>query len=344
MTDSSDEYEEDVAPTNLTRNKADGQSPGEILREARLANEYSVEDLCAQTKLSAKTVHALEDNDFAALSQPVFARGYYRQCAKVLDIDSERLMAAYSAWGGAPVAAHAASPAAVDVVPQDVTPGGWRSVGLIGGVVLLLVAVGAVYLLLPDAGLSDNDTPGTDNDTMVLSDNDAPGASQAPADDNALDRSTTTPDIAGDAAGETAGAAGVAGSSENSASGQSTAGGRRTGGRNVNDTLGLNRDDAEAEAAPADEPTEPAVDPAHLTLEFTGRSWVDVRDADGSRLLTGIFESGETREFDGTPPYKITLGYAPGVNVTIGGQPVDVAAQTTGNATARLTVAAAGDN
>ncbi|GAB3670107.1 helix-turn-helix domain-containing protein [Salinisphaera aquimarina] len=328
MNDSSDDYEE-LQSTNLTQNKADGQTPGEILREARLANDYSVEDLCAQTKLSAKTVHALEDNDFDALSQPVFARGYYRQCAKVLGIDSDRLMAAYGASGGASSPRAMGAPTFVNVVPQDVTPGRWRSLGLIVAVLVLLVAIGAIFLLMPSAQLPDENS-GSGNNTVVLSSDSSAGSGSADTGTDAAS-STSTPDVAGNDA-------------DSDDSGQASVSGQRQGGRNVNETLGLNPNantpDNAAQAAPA----EPQVDPNHLTVNFTDRSWVDIRDANGARLLTGIYEAGEKRDFDGTPPYKITLGFAPGVKLSIGGEPVDVAAQTTGNSTARLTVAARSDN
>lgn len=341
MTDFSDEHDYDnVQAAQLTRNKAEGQSPGEMLREARLAHDYSVEDLCAQTKLSPRAVHALEDNDFKALSQPVFTRGYYRQCAKVLDIDSDRLMAAYAAWGGES-APKPASPTAVDVVPEDVTPGGWRSFGLIGGLLVLLVIIGAAVMLMPRADLPDENSQ-TDSQPVTQS--------------NTSDTSDTSFDSAEPPAGSFSSGDAPAGPAEGGATmpapdGEDTAGdtatasreSTRTGGRNVNDTLGLS---PERDTAASDTPSEPAapqVDPAHLVLTFTGRSWVDVRDAGGARLLTGIYEAGDTHEVDGEAPYKITLGYAPGVEMTIGGQPVDIAAQMSSNATARMTVDARED-
>jgi len=337
MTDSSDEHENEyeydyVQASQLTRNKADGQSPGEMLREARLAHDYSVVDLCAQTKLSPRAINALEDNDFKALSQPVFTRGYYRQCAKVLDIDTDRLMAAYAAWGGES-APQAASPTGVDVVPEDVTPGSWRSMGLIGGLILLLVIIGAVVMLMPGADLPD------ENSAM-----DAPAVAQSDTGGESID--STAPPAGAPAGGGTSSADRATGTADSDADASeqtnpASSSTRRTGGRNVNDTLGRNaaQDD---DAAPS-EPATPEVDPAHLVLTFTGRSWVDVRDASGARLLTGIYETGETHALDGKPPYKITLGYAPGVEMTIGGQAVDIDASTTGNATARLTVDARDD-
>lgn len=336
MNEFDDHYDEDAPSASLTQNKADGLSPGEILREARLSHDYTVADLCAQTKFSPKTVNALEDNDFAALSQPVFARGYYRQCAKVLDINQDRLMAAYSAWAG-DAAARPASPSAVDVVPQDVTPQRWRALGLVAALLALLVVIGAVFVFLPDASLPD-DNDGSDN-TIILDDQSSDaGAEGATANDADVETS-------GDDGVATGGNASAPEAVSEAAGEQTTTGtDQPAGGRNVNDTLGLSDDDTDSDdtnGSAADEASnEPQIAPNHLVMEFEERSWVDVRDADGNRLLTGIYEAGDTQELEAPAPYRITLGFAPGVSMTIGGEPVDVAGATSGNSTARLTVEA----
>jgi cytoskeleton protein RodZ len=53
--------------------------------------------MAAHTKLARSTLEALERDDYRALLEPVYVRGYYRKCAKVLEIDEERLIAAYNA-------------------------------------------------------------------------------------------------------------------------------------------------------------------------------------------------------------------------------------------------------
>lgn len=62
-----------------------------------------------------------------------------------------------------------------------------------------------------------------------------------------------------------------------------------------------------------------------------------MHDATGKQLLVGIYES-TTRTLKGEPPYKVVIGYAPGVEVHFGGHSVsfDVA----DNNTARFTVGA----
>lgn len=72
-------------------------SPGAMIREARERAHFSLEDMAAHTKLARSTLDALERDDYNALLEPVYVRGYYRKCAKVLEMDEERLIAAYGA-------------------------------------------------------------------------------------------------------------------------------------------------------------------------------------------------------------------------------------------------------
>ncbi len=141
------------------------------------------------------------------------------------------------------------------------------------------------------------------------------GNDSAATNDSGAGAPAGTPDVVGDNGGQ-----------------PST--GKQPGGRNVNKSLGINppnqTGDQAAGGADASQSSQPSVPPNRLVLTFNKRSWVRVTDANGNRMASGIFESGKTKEFNGKPPYKITLGFAPGVKVTIGGQPVDVAGQTSG--------------
>ncbi len=337
MSDPQDIHDDELPAHALKTNKAPGQSPGEMLRAARTAYNYSVPDLCAQTMLSHRTVAALEDNEFASLSQPVFARGYYRKCAKVLDMDVDALMAAYGEWADEP-AARAAPPASVNVVPQDVTPPRWRAFGVVSLVIVLLIALFAIYLVLPNAS-----SPG-DTDADAGSISVEPGATLSDETPEVADPTGARPD---DAQAELTSPFTTSGPEQPVESSDSP-------DVEANTTLqmsGMAADDAAPAEAPAadTEPTvtegdeagsDPAIAPNVLTLEFDERSWVDVRDATDERLLTGIYEAGTSRTFDGQPPYSLVLGYAPGVAVRIGGEAVDIASEITDNSTARLTVAA----
>ncbi len=77
--------------------------------------------------------------------------------------------------------------------------------------------------------------------------------------------------------------------------------------------------------------------PDSLVLRFERESWVEVRDANGRRLLYGTEPAQSTREVSGRKPYSVTLGNAPFVRLEHDGRTIDLGAVTR-NGVARLTV------
>ena len=64
---------------------------------------------------------------------------------------------------------------------------------------------------------------------------------------------------------------------------------------------------------------------AQLNVRFSALSWVEISDADGRRLLHGLYAPGSTREVSGTAPLRVVLGNAPAVDLQLNGQPVTIA-------------------
>ena len=57
-----------------------------------------------------------------------------------------------------------------------------------------------------------------------------------------------------------------------------------------------------------------------LVLEFDDSSWVEI-SADGSKVFGGLVSAGESRRFAARHEFRVTLGNAGGVRVSIDGQP-----------------------
>jgi cytoskeleton protein RodZ len=66
-----------------------------------------------------------------------------------------------------------------------------------------------------------------------------------------------------------------------------------------------------------------------LVLSFRAESWVEVRDRDG-RVLYGLMTPGRREVLSGTPPFRLLLGNAAGVDVEYDGRRVDTAPHTQG--------------
>lgn len=74
--------------------------PGAMIRRAREGRQMSLAELAARTRLAESVLRAVESDQFGAMGQPVYARGYYRKCAQVLALNGELLVDAYEKLSG----------------------------------------------------------------------------------------------------------------------------------------------------------------------------------------------------------------------------------------------------
>jgi cytoskeleton protein RodZ len=159
-------------------------SVGQVLLEARKAQGFTLEDVAMRLRLMQRQVEAMEADDFESLGQPVFARGFVGNYARLLGLAPEALL---SRMQGAP-----AAPAAVSNAPPP-PPHSWLSspwliLFLLGLLVVVAVPV-MLYLWLNSEGDDEPHTPVA----AVLQARSAPDAVPAPG----AASPDTTPDAAG---------------------------------------------------------------------------------------------------------------------------------------------------
>jgi cytoskeletal protein RodZ len=67
--------------------------------------------------------------------------------------------------------------------------------------------------------------------------------------------------------------------------------------------------------------------PGHVAvaLKITGETWVEVRDAQGRTVYSGLLAKGDAKRFSDTSPLRLTLGNAGGVELTVNGTPLGTA-------------------
>ncbi|EPC6068852.1 MULTISPECIES: cytoskeleton protein RodZ [Enterobacter cloacae complex] len=110
-----------------------------------------------------------------------------------------------------------------------------------------------------------------------------------------------------------------------------------------------NVDTAPAATAPAENtaallPTDPAgtaapaVDPNALVMNFTADCWLEVTDATGKKLFSGLQRKDGTLNLTGQAPYKLKIGAPAAVQIQYQGKPVDLSRFIRTNQVARLTV------
>ncbi len=113
---------------------------GEHLRAAREAQGLALEQVAARLRLMNRQVAAMENGDFAALGQAVFARGFVRNYAKLLALDADAIVAQMNDHIVIPE-----SPAKSELRPLKAAKR-WRSAWLWGG-----GALGLLVIVLPAA-------------------------------------------------------------------------------------------------------------------------------------------------------------------------------------------------
>lgn len=74
-----------------------------------------------------------------------------------------------------------------------------------------------------------------------------------------------------------------------------------------------------------------------ITMTFEADCWIQVKDAQGKTLISGIRKAGQDLELSGEAPFKVILGAPEGVAMTFASEPVDLSRYTAGKV-ARFTL------
>jgi cytoskeletal protein RodZ len=117
--------------------EAAGQGPGAELAYERERQGLTREQVAEQLNLDVSVIHWIENDDYAALGAPVFARGHLRRYSMLLGLPAERLLAAYARTGTHPSQPSLIPKAREELVPPRPPPRWpWVLGGLVGALLL----------------------------------------------------------------------------------------------------------------------------------------------------------------------------------------------------------------
>jgi len=128
----------------MTGDNADealGHGPGGELARERERQGLTQQQVAEQLNLDVSVIHWIENDDFAALGAPVFAKGHLRRYSTLLGLSAERLLEAYEQSGTHPSPPSLIPKAREELVPPRPPPrwpwvlGGLVGVGLLGALV-----------------------------------------------------------------------------------------------------------------------------------------------------------------------------------------------------------------
>lgn len=111
----------------------EGLGIGSRLRAAREAKGWTAQDAGSRLRLMSRQIEAIEAEDFASLGQPVFARGFVRNYAKLLGLDPEDLLNQMTTVKVSRVQE-------TENVPFTPSQEFWKSPWMLGGAALVILA------------------------------------------------------------------------------------------------------------------------------------------------------------------------------------------------------------
>lgn len=271
------------------------KGPGSQLRRARENHSMSVDSVAAQLHVLPKIIAALEADDYAKLSSPVFVRGYLRSYSKVVGLSPEPLIESYNrVAGGGELELATAEPEDAEERPMR-----WSLyLGVLAGLAAAILWVNREGLVqywsgpaapadevaaLPPAVESTPELTGAPLVPVPATAVQPPVESAAPS----LAEATAPPSPAAPA--------------------------------------------ASARPSPEDSiPSTVGQGPDQLTVRISKDSWVAIRDASGQRLIYGNLSAGTVKTLRGEAPFALVLGNASAAQVEFNGQSVDHSKYTVG--------------
>ena len=275
-------------------------SAGEQLRHLREQKNLSAQDIANRLNLEVRIIECIEADNFEALPAATYVRGYLRSYAKILDADSEVILAAYNDE----------APDAPEIIPEVKHSTQTSSSDKPVKALTYLISLSLFILLaawwynkqlqkpaepVADAVVEEDTLPPPrlDYDIPVIVHSPSPYYSELPA-------------VADDVASEAAVDAATASNGE------------------------LQQQQDETNDYPLSVASE-SEGPDSLVLTLRADSWIEVHDAFGEKVFVNIGREGQVLSLRGTAPFNVLLGFSEGVSVEFNGEQFDASEYTKGS-------------
>lgn len=343
--------------TEATQEKSAVHSTGERLRLAREQMGLTQQNVAERLCLKLSTVRDIEEDKSPADLASTFLRGYIRSYARLVHVPEDDLL---------PMMAKQAPVRAAKIEPmQSFSLGkrrkkrdGWLMIFTWLVIFVVIGLTGAWWWQNHKASQEDlvsmadqnGSNSGDNSQSIPLGDNssnDAPtdadtNAAGTPIDNGAGAVATPNNNTSAPAASSNAPAAAssapAAQSSDNAVVAPSQA--------PVDSTPPPATSPAPANSVAGQLPTgsagvsQTSADPNALVMNFNADCWLEVTDASGKKLFSGLQRSGGKLSLSGQAPYRLKIGAPAAVQVQYQNQPVDLSRFIRNNQVARLTVGA----
>ncbi|XOV82139.1 MAG: helix-turn-helix domain-containing protein [bacterium] len=321
--------------------------PGVALAKAREAADITQREVSDALNLPVSTIAAIEQDDREHLPADVFTRGYIRAYARLLQLDPGPLVAAFG--GGPDANERSAASAAQTAAGENPTGRGSGTTMtvrlpayltpvrlLVGGGLLLLLIILAVWFFATDtppepdskrtatsastdasmAAAADSTPPATTPLINVpVETSRAEGATSLVADESVMNQAAVAANTIADAPLTAQNPVPEA---------------QETVAQPESESAVVLREVVQSVTPPGARRLTPSGD-ERLSIEFTEECWVEIKDTEGNLLYGNLGRPGTLLEFVGKGPFRVLLGYAPGVMLKYNAEPVALGPHTRNN-------------
>lgn len=324
-----------------SQDKTVSLSTGQRLREARERLGLSQQTVAERLCLKMSTVREIEDDNIPADLAPTFVRGYIRSYAKLVSLPADELL---------PTLVKSAPAKMINVQGQSFSLGkrrkkrdGWLMSFTWLVVFVVIGLTGAWWWQNHQAQQEEITTMGDHAAAQAVEQENEREAAVPLSENNTANSSAIVSDSTNTSASNNV----VTGSAvvDNAAS-QLVSPSTQTleptvvapsqaSIPSVQPTASVTQDLLPTAQAAVSVTAEEA---NGLVMDFSGDCWLQVTDASGKSLFSGIQKSGTRLNLTGTAPFKLTIGAPAAVQVQFQGKPVDLSRFVKSNRVARLTL------
>jgi cytoskeleton protein RodZ len=306
-------------------------NPGETLRKARESRGWSIAEVAAQLNLTSQRLSQVEQGAFDKLPGNTFARGYVRAYAKLLELDQSRLVQEFDHFTGSDAAGSIVHSLGRIEGPVSYSQ---RILRMVSFVLLLALAGLSFFWWQEKAERRAEDLAATSLEHVEV--DGADGTTQIHPLDEPEDQAVEAAQLEAEPATPLLPEEVVALPDAVSSEAPVVVTPTEQAPAPVTATEVPAAAAAALPAAPvAAAPVQAAVGESVVSLTFIADCWTQLTDANGKVLFSALKRKGDSLQLAGKAPLELRLGYARGVQVSLNGQPVDVAPFISGE-TARL--------
>lgn len=337
--------EENANQEVISQQEENTPSPGAMLKARREKLGLSQQDIADKLFLKSKQINDLENDVIDEKSSVTFTKGYVRNYAKQLGMNSHEVIEAFERYHNqTSVPSSEKLQSFSKRVAKQTHDDRWMMVTY---VILLLIIAGVVmwwYQQPNDEAVSD--VPLTEAvkreaaNTPITSEGGASNRTQPGDSDLSSDPASSTStnnDLLNSNASSIDEPVIDEESDEFAQDGSINEGAISAPDTDINESNNLT---ALVSSISQSEPnldiaSESDAAPISMVFTFVDDCWVNIKDASGEAIAYGVKQKGRVMEIQGVPPVEVTLGAPDNVRISVNGETVDISSYQNGK-TARF--------